>query len=453
VDVRLRGDRIAEVAPDLSPAAGELLLDAMGACLLPGLHDHHIHLMALAASLDSVNCGPPAIASEAQLARQLRSLNAEQAGTWLRGTGYHPCVAGDIDRHWLDRHIPDRPVRIQHRGGRLWVLNSAALDALLGAAGQPPAGMEMVTGEPTGRLYQEDAWLRQQLPRAIPDIGAASRYLASCGVTGVTDTTPTNGEDEMTLFARLQQEGTLLQRLRMMGTANLPACPESPLLQRGELKIHLLESDLPDWDATVSEVEAAHQQGRGVAIHCVTRTELVFSLGILEQAGAIAGDRIEHASVCPPELIQPVSALGLRVVTQPHFLAERGDQYLADVEPSDLPWLYRAAVFLKAGVPLAAGSDAPFGSADPWRSMRAAVQRQTPSGEVLGWAETLTPEQALDLFLSPPAQPGVGRRSVSAGAPADLCLMNAPWETLRNDLCRERVRATWIAGKAVFRSG
>ena len=41
---------------------------------------------------------------------------------WLRGIGYHDGIADRIDRTWLDRHGPDRPIRIQHRGGRMWIL-------------------------------------------------------------------------------------------------------------------------------------------------------------------------------------------------------------------------------------------------------------------------------------------------------------------------------------------
>ena len=57
--------------------------------------------MALAAALDSVRCGPPHIYGEHELAQTLAELNADTAHQWLRGIGYHPCVAGDIDRSWL----------------------------------------------------------------------------------------------------------------------------------------------------------------------------------------------------------------------------------------------------------------------------------------------------------------------------------------------------------------
>ena len=59
--VRIHGDRIAEIAPGLIAQRGEERLDALGAALLPGLHDHHLHLFALAASRTSLECGPPSV--------------------------------------------------------------------------------------------------------------------------------------------------------------------------------------------------------------------------------------------------------------------------------------------------------------------------------------------------------------------------------------------------------
>ncbi|MFO7776920.1 MAG: hypothetical protein R6V28_01055, partial [Nitriliruptoraceae bacterium] len=56
VDVRTRGALIVEVGVDL-PVAGERIVE--GGYLLPGLHDHHLHLLATAAAADAVPCGPP----------------------------------------------------------------------------------------------------------------------------------------------------------------------------------------------------------------------------------------------------------------------------------------------------------------------------------------------------------------------------------------------------------
>ena len=103
---------------------------------------------------------------------------------------------------------------------------------------------------------------------------------------------------------------------------------------------------------------------------------------------------------------------------------------------------------LDAGVPLAAGSDAPFGGADPWVSMAAAVSRRTSDGRPIGMDEALTPEEALDLYLRDPKALD-RRRQIEAGAPADLCLLDCGWQTLRDDLSAAHVRAVWVGGRLV----
>lgn len=56
-------------APGTPDEAGTL--DARGGALLPGLHDHHLHLFALAAALEGVDCGPTTADDAPALARVL----------------------------------------------------------------------------------------------------------------------------------------------------------------------------------------------------------------------------------------------------------------------------------------------------------------------------------------------------------------------------------------------
>lgn len=447
-DVRIADGVIVEVGA-LGPAgADEIAVRADGAALLPGLHDHHIHLLAFAASLDSVRCGPPAVATQTALADALRARAQARPGEGVRGIGYHPSVAGDIDRRWLDEVLPSTPARIQHRGGRLWVLNSPALDLL--ASDDQASPLERIDGRLTGRLYDADAWLRERIGGVRPPIGQASAFLLSRGVTGLTDTTPASGREEYELLRRAQADGELVQDVLMMGGAALDGAPDSPSLRIGHRKIHLLESALPDLAEVAAAIVQSHAIGRPVAFHCVTLTELVFALGALDEAGVMAGDRIEHAAVAPPDALSLIAERGLTVVTQPNFVLERGDLYLREVDAADQPWLYRLRGFLDAGVPLAGGADAPFGDADPWTAMQAAVTRRTRAGAVIGEDEALTPEQALGLFTGALDKPGGPRRSVRVGAPADLCLLDRPWSEARNDLSRVKVARTIKAGRIVW---
>ncbi len=441
-DIRVEDGRISAIG-SLSAMGSEAVCDANGGALLPGLHDHHIHLAATAVGRRSVQCGPPEVVSEAQLAA---ALSAPGEG-WLRGIGYHESVAGMLDAALIDAWVRDRPVRIQHRSGRMWFLNSAALEVCLTNAAPSP-GLEKSGGKWTGRLFDDDPWLRVAAPQSPPDFTAVSRELARCGITGITDMSAANVPSSASEFDRQIAAGHLLQKTMMAGTLGLAEAHFGSHLILGPAKLHLHEWALPPLEEAVSFIRKAHGQGRAIASHCTTEVELVFTLAALREGGVISGDRIEHGGVVPDHLLADIAELGLHVISQPHFIAERGDQYLADVEPRDHALLYRLAAFNRAGVVLAGGSDAPYGSIDPWAAMRAAVSRKTASGVTIGKNESLTPEEALALYLADP-QDLPRQRSIEIGSKADLCMLDLPWKEARERLSSDDVRMTIIDGSIV----
>ena len=84
LDVRVREGVVAEIAPSL-PIDGDDVLAAAGGALLPGLHDHHLHVMAMAAAYGSVPCGPPDVEGLDALVAALRDASrALPPGAWLR---------------------------------------------------------------------------------------------------------------------------------------------------------------------------------------------------------------------------------------------------------------------------------------------------------------------------------------------------------------------------------
>jgi predicted amidohydrolase YtcJ len=449
--VRLAGGLITECGPGLRPAPGEDVIDADGGLLLPGLHDHHVHLRALAAAAASIAAGPPQTRTAAELAARLRAADADlPPGAWLRAVGYHESVAGPLDRDVLDRLVPHRPVRVQHRTGALWMVNSPAA-ARLGLDDCPLGGVERDRdGRPTGRLWRLDRWLAAQLP-ADPDrsgLGAVSAAAASLGVTGFTEATPGATADDLAALAA----APIAQRLHCMappgveppapGTTRAPGGP----VTAGPEKVLLDDDTLPPLDELAGRIGRAHAAGRPVAVHCVTRVQLVLTLVALDLAGRRPGDRIEHGAVVGAESLTELH--GLTVVTQPHFVTERCGQYAAEVPPADWADLWRLRSLTDAGVSVAAGSDAPFGAADPWQAMRAATDRPAPFGR----GETVAPARALALFLGQAAAPGVQRR-VAPGQPADLTLLGAgPLEAFRC-LSSDLVAATLVGGVPCFRRG
>jgi predicted amidohydrolase YtcJ len=218
----------------------------------------------------------------------------------------------------------------------------------------------------------------------------------------------------------------------------------------GPVKILLDDHNLPDLGDFVARIALAQKWGRPVAVHCVTAAELALALAAFKVAGTFAENRIEHGGIIVKEAIPQLRALGLTVITQPSFIRERGDRYAAEIHARERDNLYRCGSLLAAAVRVAAGSDAPYASADPWASMRTAIERRTRTGRTLGAAERVTPEQALRMYLGQPAVPGRTIRRVAVGARADLCLLKAPLRDVLEAPNSELVQATLLGGSVIY---
>ncbi len=452
VDVRVSGGTVAAMGTDVDSSRCGRVVDADGGALLPGLHDHHAHLLAAVAAERSVNVGPLAVRDRAGLANALVRADKELApGEWMRGVAYHESVAGDLDRYWLDAVVPSRPTRIQHRTGARWILNTAGIDALgLGSVDRP--GIETdASGEPTGRLHRADSWLRDLLPDpASIDFSGLGRRLASYGVTGVTDATPFDEIADVATVAAARRSGALPQRVMVTGGPSLTSARFPTGVERGPVKILIDDADYPALDQLNARVGDAHARGRNVAIHCVTRAALALSVASWRAVGCLPGDRVEHASVAPPDLRAELAALGLVVVTQPAFVTERGDQYLDDVDADDLAHLYPFRSLLDAGIAVAGSTDAPYADPDPWKAILAATTRISPLGAVLGADERISGARVLRMFLTDLRAPGGQSRSVAIGRLADLCLLDCSLDAALAVPDSGRVRMTICDGAVAF---
>jgi len=426
VDIRL-GDTIEEIAPALTAHRGEDVLDVGDATVIPGLHDHHVHLRSAAAALDSVCLGPPQVRTLGELAAALRAATPDADG-WVRGYGYHESVAGELNAALLDRFSPQLPVRVAHRSGALWMLNSAGLAR---------AGM---TDHPDGRLLRAHGDPAPRLPHREPSLSRLSRALAACGVTGITDATPGHGDADIAAFAAARDDGALLQRLHCLAPAGTVA-PAGITL--GPTKIILDDARL-DLDALIKALSDNHARDHGVALHCVTDAQLTVAIAAWQAAGVHRDDRIEHAAVVPDDRLADLAALGITVVTQPNFVVERGDDYLATIEAERHHELWRVESLQRNAIPVALSTDTPFGDGDPWAAMRAAVHRTTPSGAVLGPGERISARTALQGFTGHADRPATPRR-IAVGEPGDVCVLSGDPVALDAGL----VVSTVVAGAVV----
>jgi predicted amidohydrolase YtcJ len=98
-----------------------------------------------------------------------------------------------------------------------------------------------------------------------------------------------------------------------------------------------------------------------------------------------ARHRVEHAEMLTPETIAAFAELGLTASVQPAFDALWGGEdgmYAQRLGVERARALNPFAALLRAGVPLAFGSDSPVTPLDPWGTVRAAAFHRTPEHRV-----------------------------------------------------------------------
>jgi predicted amidohydrolase YtcJ len=121
-----------------------------------------------------------------------------------------------------------------------------------------------------------------------------------------------------------------------------------------------------------------------------------------------------------------IAELGGVVVSQPAFVRQRGDRYLRLLAAHQVERLYAFRTLIEAGVPIAAGSDAPVTRPEPLASVAAAVDRAAASGATIGSSQAVETLEALRWWTSGAAHAAfleAGRGILRHGAIADLVLL------------------------------
>ena len=466
----------------LSPSiiANATVVDCGGKTVVPGFIDAHCHILAYAASLEAVDCSRSSVSTIGDIIREIRHwASVTPFGEWIRAAGYsefelrekrHPT------RQDLDLASRYHPVRLNHRSGHACVLNSLALDRVgIASDFEEPegstVGRDLVTGEPNGLLLEMDSWLEDRIPpldefRLRKAVGEAGRRFLSQGVTSVTDATASNSLERWSLLRRFRADGDFTPALYIMPGYRWLADLENSELSYGysdelstlghsKLMLTFTSGRLaPDPETLRDLVAAAHSHGFPVAIHAVEADAVTAAAEALA-ANRTRGlrDRIEHASECPPDALEAMLKAQPVVATQPGFLRESGDRYLAELG-DDARWLYRFKTLIDNGVVLAASSDAPVIAPNPLLGIHAAVTRHSNSGATVGPNEKLTVRQALTMHTRNAAY-AVGREketgTIAVGKRADLAVLSHDPTQLEPDaLLRVTVTATIVNGEVVW---
>ena len=503
--VGTRADVLAAAAP------GARIVEAGGGAVVPGLHDFHIHLVGLARTRSGVLLDD--VVDPGELLSILRAAAAPaEPGTWLTGRGWSDALLARISPDDLDAAVGDRPAFLSsHDGHSAWASAAARRAAGLSSSTADPSGgriERLPNGEPSGILRETALDLvsglvpREQGEALRPALEATLAELRSYGLTGASeagDYTDRNGigadADLGDSYSTLTDlAGVLDGRFRM--TLGIPvdairAAAErglrtgAPLVGRRSMRFGWAKEyadgalgsgtaalfqprSCVDDDPGILRVEpaeldallaAARPAGIGLAIHAIGDRAAATVLDAIERAPArlpdVPRDRMEHVQLTRASERRRLAALGVIASIQPiHAAADRDlvDECWDGRQDDAYAWRSLA----EAGALLAAGSDAPIESANPWLGVFAARHRRLPADARSDWrpAQSLTILEALHAYtLGPALAIGSGDEGhLRPGAVADLAVLNVSLDALLDgevDFGAIRADAVLIDGSPV----
>lgn len=464
-----------------------------GGILLPGLRDAHLHPVGYAAALTGTTLGTAT--SLAEVTERLRQAAAALPhGEALIATRFDDAVVAERrlpTRHDLDAAVSDRPVLVHRTCGHIAMANTAALIAAsIDAATPNPEGGSLdrdAEGRPTGVLRETAIDLvsphldADRRPEGEQLLDAMHR-LAALGITSIgamlglgkgpwaslgdeVDAMASIADDLPIKAAAMVIAGTKHELLS--AKARIDAA--GPRLAWGGVKIFadgslgghtaaMFEpfSDAPSESGTMRLDETdldlarlALSLGGGVAIHAIgdrANSIVLDHFAALINEGARPGRlRLEHASVLTAHDIGRVADLGVVCSVQPAFIGSEVTWLGERVGTERLARTYAFGSLRAAGAILAAGSDSPVESPNPWEGMALARDRGG-----LGPNESLDAGAALRLFTNGGAAALGEPEPLSEGSPADFIVVDRdPLTASPEELRETTVLATVVDGVEV----
>ncbi|MGA9839208.1 MAG: amidohydrolase [Thermoplasmata archaeon] len=470
-------------------ATGAARHDLHGGLLVPGLIDAHIHVADLTRAREGLDLG--GVASVPNLVETVRRWADAHPSGPVSGRGWDPerFPGGTWPaREDVDRAVPDRPAVLTHVSGHAVVVNSTALRAagLDRSVPDPPGGRvgRAPDGTPDGRLFESAIGLveRGLGPRPTPEPAALARTLSVAASLGLTALGAMSADPEEALALRdLAGSESLTVRTRVYlrgdrweGFFRAPSAPAGPPGRFAVVGVKAYTDgafgprtawlaepylDAPGSSGLPVAVEteldallaAARERDLAPALHAIGDRAVEYAVTKLGGLPPYRGapDRIEHAALTPPPVIESLVRVRPALVVQPGFVWS--DHWLgARLGGARARWAYAFRSLVDHGLLVAGSSDAPYDPIDPWRGLRAAVQRTDPVGRSANPTptEALAPEVALQLYTVN-AGAALGEAALGAlepGSPADLLLLEAPSLELAFPAGSLGIRETWMAG-------
>lgn len=509
--IAIEGDRIAAVGSEATVGArigpATRVVDLGGRTVIPGLIDAHLH---------SAGGGPGVPLHAARSIADVLAAVKSRVGVSAPGevivsnADWHEAQLAEKrlpHRRELDTVSPANPV-VLVRGGHEYIVNSAALSkwGITKDTVAPPGGTigRGQDGELDGELVDTAKRLVTLPPPEKLTADEIERQMKLLNAAGLTSIRVPGGfrlgEDPMIAYRFLQTlnaQGRLTVRfgylMRVYDLSDLDKVRATvdgwgvkdgegddwlriggvKLLVDGGFEGGLMRTPYLEpygrggrysglrivtperFEPVVREL---NRRGWRVTTHAVGDAAIDQVLDAYEAANrerplAGRGWAIEHVFIGRPEHWPRMKALDLTVSAQNHL-------YLAAPSLKKYWGMERAATvtpvasMLKAGLPVAGGTDSPVVPYSPWWAIHHFVTRETISDGVYGASEAISREDALRLFTINAARllgDGAIKGSIEAGKVADLVVLPAdPMTVPPKGLESMKPEATIVGGRVVW---
>ena len=502
--------------------SGTEIVDLDGSIVLPGFHDMHVHPLfagVMHSGANRSNCVIEQGSSAAVLVSTLEAcIGRLSDDEWVTGGQWDASALGTTPGKALIDPVSIRnPVFLNDTSGHSAWVNTRALElAAIDANTPDPEGGIIerdASGEPTGVLREtavalvrthvppiSDETLRLSLTWAVDE-------MLSHGITSYTEAF--NGyvagpNREAELYARLAEDGTLKQRIRLCINW-LPEAPgaEDVIANRTEYEservtvdcVKLFLDGVPTDSHTAAMLEpyAATVEGRdddasrfglllleqAVTDEAVTRFDKeglrvkfhaagdaavrsgLDAIAAAREANGMTGPRhdVGHCTFIATDDLPRAAELNATFEVSPYLWSPSpiNDDIAAAVGIGRIERAWPVRDILETGTLPVAGSDCPIvPSVNPWLAVESLVTRREPGGssESFGAGQAISVEQAIDLFtINPARHSGMEDRlgSIAPGKLADLIVVDQnPYTVETDQIHRTRVVMTFIDGSRVF---
>ncbi|MFF1837490.1 amidohydrolase [Streptomyces sp. NPDC058231] len=413
----------SEGAADAFASGVDEVIDLEGALVTPAFTDAHVHTTSTGLALTGLDLsGARTLAEALDLVRAHTA--ARPAERVVLGHGW------DASR-WPEQRPPSRGELDAAAGGRPLYLpridvHSAVVTTAL---------LDLVPGVTALAGYHPDAPLTGAAHHAVRAAAhgavsprqradaqrAALDHAASLGIGTVHECAgpDISDEDDFTALLGLaagrpgprvfgywaervgdEKDARRIRELGAIGAAG-------DLFVDGSLGSHTACLHEPYADGPAGRTGTGHLDAAEIAAHVTACTEAglqagFHAIGDAAVSAVVAGvraasetlglariraarHRVEHAEMLTPETIAAFAELGLTASVQPAFDAAWGGEtgmYAQRLGAERARTLNPYAALLRAGVPLAFGSDSPVTPLDPWGTVRAAAFHRTPEHRI-----------------------------------------------------------------------